>query len=98
MAVGQPIIHSANKDEAVAKDYPEIFKTIKNRKNVILLGDSLDDPDMVEGFDYENLLKIGFWNDRTKEREKAYRKRYDVLVLNDASLDFVNRFLRNIPE
>jgi 5'-nucleotidase len=96
VAARQPIIHSANKDETVVKDHPEIFAAIKNRKNVILLGDSLDDPDMVEGFSYDNLLKIGFWNDQTKEREKAYREKYDVLVTNDASLDFVNRFLRGI--
>jgi cytosolic 5'-nucleotidase 3 len=98
VATRKPIIHSANKDETLLKDYPAIFEAVKNRKNVILLGDSLDDLGMVEGFAYDNLLKIGFWNDRTKERESAYRESYDVLVLNDSSLDFINRFLGEIPK
>jgi len=98
VGIEQPIIHSANKDETLVESYPEIFAEVKNRKNVILLGDSLDDPGMVDGFAYDNLLKIGFWNDRTKEREEAYRKTYDVLITGDGSLNFVNKFLKDIAK
>lgn len=96
VSVRQPIVHGSNKDETLVQSFPDIFKTIKDRKNVILLGDNLDDVGMVDGFDYDNLVRVGFFNSKTKEGEEAYKSVYDVLVTNDSSLDFVNRFLRQI--
>ena len=50
---------------------------------------------MVEGFDYENILKIGFYND-SDEDLKAFKKMYDVLILSDGNFDYVNDVLRQI--
>lgn len=59
-AVGfkEPLITSLNKSETILKHFPDVYAKIKDRKNVILLGDSLSDVDMIEGFDYKELLKI----------------------------------------
>ena len=57
ISVNEPVIHCMNKDETILKEISEIYNVIKNRKNVILLGDSVGDLGMVEGFDYENLIK-----------------------------------------
>jgi 5'-nucleotidase len=57
IAIKEPIIHSFNKGETVVKDSP-IYEEIKERKNILLLGDSLGDVRMADGFDYENILKI----------------------------------------
>ena len=62
------VVHVFNKDETVLEEFPEIHKEIENRKNVILLWDSLWDPLMIEGFQYENLLKIGFLNEMSLEQ------------------------------
>jgi hypothetical protein len=35
---------------------------------------------MVEGFEYENLLKIGFLNEKEEELEESYRKSYDLIL------------------
>jgi 5'-nucleotidase len=40
IAVREPIIHSFNKDETVVKNLP-IYNEIKDRKNVLLLGDGI---------------------------------------------------------
>jgi len=93
IAIKQPIVHCANKDETLVQDFPDIFRAIKDRRNVILLGDSLDDIGMIGGLDYDNLIKIGFLNNRERNREDAYRSNYDVLILDDSSLDFINSFL-----
>jgi len=94
--VKEPIIHSMNKDETMIRDFPEFFKEIKDRKNVIVLGDSLEDPKMIEGFDYDNLLKIGFLNENIEENLELYRQIYDVLILEDQNMDFVNNFLKGV--
>lgn len=98
VSVKQPIVHGSNKDETLVQSFPEIFGAIKERRNVLLLGDSLDDVGMVEGYDYDNLVKIGFFSSKTKEGEEAYKSAYDVLITNDSSLDFINRFLKKIPK
>ncbi|MBU2540060.1 hypothetical protein KJ786_02780 [Patescibacteria group bacterium] len=95
IAVKQPIIHGMNKDETIINDSP-FFSKIKDRKNVLLLGDSLSDIGMVKGFDYENLIKVGFLNERVEESLEAYKHTYDVVILNDSSMDYINKLLAEI--
>jgi len=97
-SVRNPIIHALNKDEATIKDFPKIFEKIKDRKNVMLLGDSIDDIGMVAGFKYDNIIKIGFLNENIEENLKNYKKVFDVLITNDSSLDFINYFLKEISK
>lgn len=95
IGVKEPIIHSMNKDETSIRDYP-VFKIIKNRRNVLLLGDSLGDPAMIEGFDYDNLLKIGFLNENVEENLEKYKQNFDVVLLNDASMNYINKLLKEM--
>lgn len=97
IAVKEPIIHSLNKSEIMIKDFPA-FEQIKNRKNVILMGDGLDDPGMVEGFDYDNLLKIGFLNNKIEEKLENYKKTFDMLIIGDGPISPVNQLLEEIYE
>ena len=92
----KPIIHTFNKDETILKEFPKIYEKIKNRKNIILLWDSLWDHHMVEGFDYKNLIKIWFLNEKVEELLEEYKKRYDVIVTEDGSFKIVNEILRKI--
>ncbi len=92
ISIREPIIHAMNKDETEIKNLP-VFDLIKNRKNVLLLGDNLEDAGMVKGFDYKNLIKIGFLNENVKENLERYKNNFDVVILNDISLDYVNQLL-----
>ena len=92
----KPIIHSANKDETIVKDFPNIYKKIKNKKNVILLGDLLDDAGIIAGFDYSNLIKIGFLNKNIEQNLEIYKKNYDVVLLNDCSMVYVKNLVNKI--
>lgn len=92
----KPIIHVMNKDETIIKDFPEIFKVIKDRKNVLLLGDSLGDLGMIKGFDYENLIKVGFLNDKIEENLKKYKENFEVIITNDGSFDYVNKLVKEV--
>lgn len=93
--VKEPIIHILNKDEAILKHF-SFYPKIKNRKNILLLGDSLEDIKMIEGFKYDNLIKIGFLNESIKENLGEYKKAFDILILNDSSMDYVNLLLKEI--
>ena len=78
-----------NKDETMVHDFPEIYKRIKDRKNVLLMGDSIGDLGMIEGFDYDNLLKVGFLNDNVKENIKNYKKNFDVVITSDSDMKYI---------
>lgn len=90
IGIKEPIIHSMNKDETVLENLPEIYARIKDRKNVILLGDGLGDLGMVKGFQYENLLSIGFLNDKVNELELSYREAFNVVLTGDGNFVPVN--------
>jgi 5'-nucleotidase len=93
--IKEPIIHTLNKDETAIESLP-VFRIIKERKNVILLGDSLDDVKMVTGFRYDNLIKIGFLNEDVEKNLVYYKKQFDVVIVNDSSLEFASGLLREI--
>lgn len=96
VSVKEPIIHTLNKDKTAIQDFPEAYAAVKNRKNVILLGDSADDIGMIEGFDYKNLFRIGFLNENIGENLELYKNVFDAVLLNDAPMDYVNEFLEEI--
>ena len=89
----EPIIHSFNKWETVLEEFPEIYENIKDRTNVILLWDSLWDHHMVDWFDYKNLLKIWFLNDKEDELLESYNSRYDLVLTWDSEWEILNDLL-----
>jgi cytosolic 5'-nucleotidase 3 len=94
IATKEPVIHVFNKGEIALKGLP-IMKKLKVRKNVLLLGDSLGDLDMIEGFKYDNIIKIGFYNYK-EENLEDFEKNFDAIILNDGSMNFVNDLLKEI--
>ncbi|NOQ38575.1 hypothetical protein GQ472_06845, partial [archaeon] len=67
-----------------------------DRKNVILLGDSIEDIKMVKGIDYDNIIKIGFLNENQEKSLEAYKRNFDVVILNDSGMGYVNSLLGDI--
>ncbi len=102
IAYSKPVIHGMNKDETVINKFSEIYKEVEKRRNVILIGDSLGDPAMIEGFEYDNLIKIGFLNDtkvtndKIEEHLEAYKKAYDVIITNDGTFSYINKLIKEI--
>lgn len=87
--VNEPIIHSYNKDEGVLYKFPEVAEVVEDRKNIILIGDSLGDADMAKGFSFDNLIKIGFLNENVEELLPKYEELYDVIITGDADAEFL---------
>ncbi len=95
LRIKEPIIHTFNKTEISLKD-TEVYDKIKNRRNVILLGDSLGDVGMVEGSPHDNLIKVGFLNENIEENLENYKNNFDVLIMGDGDMNYVNGLLKKI--
>jgi len=91
----EPIIHVLNKTETSLKDFP-LYEHIKNRKNILLLGDEIEDIGMAEGSIYDNIIKIGFLNENVEERLELYKDNFDVVLLGDGDFDFINNLLKEL--
>lgn len=95
IGVQEPVITSMSKDETMIQNFP-IFAKVENRPNVILLGDSEGDVGMVEGFNYKNLIKIGFLNEDANKQLEYFKKYYDITMTNDGSFEYANKLINEI--
>jgi len=91
----EPIVHGSNKDEAVLKEFP-FYEQIKNRHNVILLGDGIDDVLMLGNSKHQNVLKIGFLYSYAEKNIDEYQKAYDVVITNDGDMSYVTDLINKI--
>ncbi|CAM8892306.1 unnamed protein product [Rhodiola kirilowii] len=60
--------------------------SVKNRTNVLLLGDHIGDLRMSDGLDYDTRISIGFLNDNVEKSLDSYSRAFDILYLNDAPM------------
>ena len=75
--VGNNIIHSLNKNEVSLPD--DIHEKIKNRNNVILLGDQVSDLNMVDRNLHDQVITIGFLTDETHEKDQMMKDNFDIV-------------------
>ncbi|XP_017284994.1 cytosolic 5'-nucleotidase 3 [Kryptolebias marmoratus] len=84
------LIHIYNKREGALLNTGH-FQELRTRPNVLLLGDSLGDLNMADGVqDMQNILKIGFLNDKVEERKQTYLDSYDIVLIKDETLEVPN--------
>ncbi|XP_056143950.1 cytosolic 5'-nucleotidase 3-like isoform X2 [Lampris incognitus] len=87
------LIHIYNKREGALLNTGH-FQELRMRPNVLLLGDSLGDLTMADGVqDMENILKIGFLNDKVEERKPSYLNSYDIVLVKDETMEVPNAIL-----
>ncbi|XP_076088116.1 7-methylguanosine phosphate-specific 5'-nucleotidase A-like isoform X5 [Mytilus galloprovincialis] len=91
------IIHVYNKNENAIHD-SDYFQNIEHRTSMILMGDSLGDLHMGDGAEVDHKLKIGFLNGRVEESLELYKKKYDIVIVEDETLDVPNNLLLSILE
>ena len=85
IAVGvcENVIHSLNKNEVSLPN--DVKEMIKDRPNIILLGDSISDIRMVKEEDREDTLKIGFLEEKIEENKIYFKKSFDVVATNNTT-------------
>jgi 5'-nucleotidase len=94
----QPLLHVFNKRSS-AYLHTDYFKIpdLPSRQCLLLLGDSLGDVTMAEGMGIpeENILKVGFLNDRP-ERLPQYLECFDLVILDDPGFDIPIKIVEEI--
>ncbi len=83
--ISNNIIHSLNKNDISIPN--EVKELIKDKENIVLLGDGIDDIKMVNEDKKDKTLKIGFLNEHTEKDFTEYTKVFDVVGHNNASFD-----------
>lgn len=88
-----PLINCLNKSEVINNvSYPH------TKKNLIVMGDIVEDIGMISNVQAECVLKIGFLNDNHNDKHlvQVYMDQFDIVILNDGNLHHVTNILRKI--
>jgi len=91
--VGKNIIHSLNKNEVSLPTY--IKDKLKNRSNVILLGDQVSDLKMVAKNAHPSLLTIGFVADDCQNQSEFLKEHFDIVCGTTENYYDVKKLLFN---
>lgn len=75
------LIHPLNKNEVYLSS--DIQEKIKNRKNIILLGNSISDVDMANN--QKTVFKLGFLDEEIEERLESFKENYDMVCTHNTS-------------
>jgi len=89
------VVHTFNKNELEVKSTP-YYHEIKEKKNVILMGDTLGDLNMAEGMEHDCIIKIGFLNEDKEELFEEYSNSYDIVILDDGTMEYVIELVESI--
>lgn len=90
------LLHSMNKNEFVNEVSKEQLRPMM-RKNVIVMGDIVEDIDMVDPCNHDQVLKVGFLNSVKNEHLlDHYMDNFDLVVSRDGPLDSVNLIMDTI--
>lgn len=97
VAVKEPVIASFNKSSFEVED-KSFLKKLESRVNVLVMGDVISDLDMIKKEKHKTIISVGFVNADVEQYLEEYKKYFDVLILNDGPLDFVNDLLKELFE
>lgn len=83
------LIHPLNKNEVYLPD--DIKAKIRNRNNILLLGNSVSDVNMAGT--NGNVYKLGFLDEKINERMSAFQDNYDIVCTDNTGYDEIKKTL-----
>ncbi|XP_026747505.1 7-methylguanosine phosphate-specific 5'-nucleotidase [Trichoplusia ni] len=90
------VIHTYNKNETAIK-HTEYYEMVKQRGNVLLMGDNIGDAGMAEGMERRDVvLKVGFLNQNAEGNLRNYLNKFDIVLVHEPSVHAVNAILKLI--
>ena|GEM_PF-1364890 len=76
----------------------KIKKQIEDKENVILIGDGEGDLSMTSHIKYTNIIRIGYLNEKQEELLDTFKSIFDIVVINDGSLEIINKLFKVIKD
>ncbi len=94
------VIHSLNKTFSELS-HLYVYSQLKNKKLCILIGDSISDNKMVEGSNFEKVIRIGFLNtlennEKYNLRLKGHQENFDLVISGKEDFSKVIEILNKI--
>jgi len=97
LAFEEPVFHVLNKRAAAVPNASYFHEpTLRLRRNVVLVGDNPGDLHMSDGLEAQEIIRIGFLNDRVEQRWEEYQQQFDVVLLGDADINFVVNLIQDV--
>ena len=89
------MIHTLNKT-MTGKIPKEQQEKIRNREYKVLIGDLIEDTNMISKNEWDTTLKVGILNNKIEELIKFYNKAFDIVLTGeDATFDIFNKIIEN---
>lgn len=85
------IIHSMNKNNI--KLPTSYYERIKNKDNVVVIGDQLSDLDMVKKLPKKETISFGFLESNVEETRSLFEDSFDVILTNNEGFDGISKIL-----
>ncbi len=95
LSMPDPIIHPHNKGQ-IPIAQSNFYSKIANRTNVLLLGDSLEDLEMLNSVPHDQALTVVFYNKPTSDSLEQYMNAFDIVLTGDSSMEAINDLLNDI--
>ena len=92
----EPVIHVFNKEISAIRSQPEIYSSISDKRDVILLGDSIGDTHMADGHDADTVLKIGFLTKNPEKNLAEYMQKFDIVLVGDGDMGIIIDTIQNM--
>ncbi|KFD56448.1 hypothetical protein M514_02552 [Trichuris suis] len=90
----EPLIHTYNKNISAIKCRDDFMGSLKDRRNIVLFGDTLGDARMDLGIgETERILKIGFLNHTVDGMKESYMRAYDVVISDPTDFNMASELL-----
>lgn len=81
------LIHTMNK--TINGNLPkEIQNKLEGRQYKLLLGDTIEDKQMLDESEISNTITVGFLNDKIEQNLELYKKEFDVCIVEDVNLEY----------
>lgn len=81
-----------NKNEIVFEE--KVKDKISNREYILLVGDIIEDTNMVLKENLNNTIAVGFLDKEIKENLEAYRNNFDIVLTDNSSFSEVDQFIK----